>query len=161
MEKIIHPMKKLSLIVVGLVVACLGLAAAELSDVSFVLGPKKLKDGDMIVVEQVRATSPKLEGGDTVVVRGRYELKSEERAIIGLSLTQTVGNGSEQVVPAQWTEIKKGSGEFELSYQVKHIGALHLTFSTVPEKKSFGTVYFGTPQQLDRIRNMSLADFDK
>jgi len=141
--------------------ACLSLVAAELSDASFTVGPKKFKDGDTIEVQQVRATSPKLESGDTIVVSGKYVLKSEERAIISLSLTQTEGDGKERVVATQWTEVKKGSGEFKLSYDVKHVGALHLTFSSVPERKSFGTVYFGTSAQLERIQNMSLSDFDK
>lgn len=155
-------MKTLPLLLVSLFsTACLSLFAAELSDASFTVGPKKFRDGDTIDVQQVRATSPQLEGGDTVVVSGKYVLTSEKRAIIGLSLTQTEGDGKEQVVATQWTEVKMGSGEFKLSYDVKHVGALHLTFSSVPARKSFGTVYFGTPAQLERIRSMSLSDFDK
>jgi tRNA A-37 threonylcarbamoyl transferase component Bud32 len=136
-------------------------AAADLAEVPFVLGPQKFADGDAIVIQQVRSTSPKLDIGDKVVVRGRYQLKSRDRAMVGMSLTQIGGDGyPESVLPAQWTEIRTGSGVFELSYEVKHAGALHLAFSSISEGKSFGTVYFGTPPQMARVANMSIVDFE-
>ncbi len=154
-------MKTLLWLVLGLTItACLGAAGPELSDVSFVLGSKKFKDGDAIFIHQVRATSPKLEIGDTVVVRGRFDLQSKEKATLALYLTQTEGDGEERVSPTQRMEIKKGTGAFELVYEIKHTGALHLTFYSIPDGKPFGGVYFGTWSQMEKIKGWTLSDYE-
>src|ERR1700712_2583036 len=85
--------------------ACLSLAAAELSNTSFVVGQTKFKPGDSITIQQVLATSPNFAVGDKVVVRGQYQLKSKEKAKLALFLTQIGDHGKELVSPAQVTKI--------------------------------------------------------
>ncbi len=48
--------------------------------VSPVLGPKLFRDGDVIEITDVTATSPRLEQGDTVTVKGRVRLDSCQQA---------------------------------------------------------------------------------
>ena len=132
-------MKTLPRLVFGLLLtACLGFARAELADAPFVLGPRKFREGDDILLQQVRATSPKLEIGSQIVVRGRYDLQSKEKATLALFLTQTAGDGKESISPTQTMEVKQGTGEFELSYAVKHAGVLHVTFHGFPDGKPWG-----------------------
>src|SRR3954469_9759156 len=146
-------MKKLSLALL-FVTACLNGEVPQLSQVSVNLGLQTFADGDSIVVRKVLATSPRMDVGDTVVVRGRYVLQSQESANVGLSLTQTQDFEPTKISPAANTKAERGTGDFELTFQVVHVGCLHVTFSN-PEKKSFGTVYFGTAEQLERVRGYS------
>jgi hypothetical protein len=120
-----------------------------------VLGPKAFHDGDVIEITDVRATSPKLEPGDSVTVRGRVRLASQDEAQLGLYLTQTEGNGQEETDQPQTVQVKRGLGEFELKATIKHRGVLHLT---VYDKsgRPFGGVYFGTAAQMKRIEAWSL-----
>jgi hypothetical protein len=148
-------MKKRSLLVVALEVTTFCRAAApQFSPVSFALGLQKFADGDSIVIREVLASSPSMDVGDTVVVRGEYILQSQDRANLGLSLTQTESHEPTKVVPAGNTLVKNGHGGFELTCEVRQVGCLHITFSSLPERKSFGTVYFGTAEQLFRVRDM-------
>jgi beta-lactamase regulating signal transducer with metallopeptidase domain len=133
----------------------------ELSATPFVLGRRKFEAGDAISIEQVLATSPKFEIGDHVVVRGRYHLASEAKATLALFMTTTDGNGKENISPSQRTEVKKGSGAFELSYDVQHTGALHVTFYGIPDGKSFGGQYFGTEPQMTEIQDRPIFDYAK
>lgn len=156
-------MKTLIRLIIGFsLVACIGFAAvAELSNVSFVFGQKKFKDGDGIIIQQVLATSPKFAVGDKVVVRGLYQLKSKEKATLALFLTQTGGDGRDVVSPSQTLEVKEGSGPFELVYTVAHPGALHVTFYSIPNGMPFGGVYFGTEAQMKSVANMPLSDYGR
>lgn len=129
-------------------------APPPLSAVPIQLGLQQFTDGDSIVIREVLATSPRMDVGDTIIVRGRYKLQSTNGAILGLSLTQTEKSEPTTFSPAANTEVQQGSGDFELRSEVKEVGCLHLTFSRLPGRKSVGTVYFGTAEQLARVRNM-------
>jgi hypothetical protein len=106
----------------------------------------------------VRATSPILAVGDKVTVQGRYALQSEERANLYLYLTTSDAVGAEPDFATQKTEITKGFGSFELAELLRHPGHLHLSFYRIPDGKRFGTVYFGTAQQMKEISNWKLDD---
>jgi hypothetical protein len=134
----------------------LGLGGEELSNVPFALGPTHFKDGDGIVIQQVLATSTNLAVGDKIVVRGRYDLKTQAKATLSLYLTSNAGAG-EPNVPTQSTEIRAGSGEFELSRVVKHPGYLHLSFYRISGGTDFGCVYFGTEPQMSKIRHWNIS----
>jgi hypothetical protein len=151
-----------------------GLAGAGLSEAPFVLGPKKFKVGDAIVIQQVLATSPNLTTGDRVVVRGRYVLASKEKATLSLYLSQTnektelplllgqtEGDGLERVSPKQTMKVERGFGEFELAAEVKHVGALHLTFYGGVDGKPFGGVYFGSKPQMTAIEGWTFSDYEQ
>lgn len=80
--------------------------------------------------------------GDTVVVRGRYQLKSRSAANLGLSLTTRGPSGPTPVSPKARQRVDEGSGTFELEYVVRQEGDLHVTFYPATNGSSFGGVYF-------------------
>ncbi len=123
----------------------------------FELGPKHFRDGDLIEIEEVRAASPLLAVGDKVTVRGRYVLNSEERARLCLYLTSAAA-AAEPDFPNQTAVVTKGSGSFGLAEVLRHPGHLHLSFYRMPDGKRFGTVYFGTAQQMKGISDWKLND---
>src|SRR5579859_2662263 len=144
-------MKTAKMLVLSLAaLAALGFGGEELSNVPFVFGPAHFEGGDQIVIQDVLATSTNLTAGDRVVVRGRYELKSHQKAKLCLYLTsRSAGDGSD--VPTRSKEITSGSGEFELSEPVRHPGYLHLSFYRITGGTDFGCIYFGTESQMSRI----------
>jgi hypothetical protein len=115
------------------------------------LGPKAFRDGDVIQITDVTATSPRLEQGDTVTVKGRVRLDSTDRASLDLYLTQTAGDGVEETDASQTAEVERGVSEFELTITIKHRGALHLTLYRSGDGKPIGGVYFGTGEQMEAI----------
>jgi hypothetical protein len=120
-----------------------------------VLGPKAFRDGDVIEITDVQATSPKLEQGDSLTVRGRVRLASHDQAQLALYLTQTEGDGREEVDPSQTIRVKRGRGDFELKATIKHRGFLHLTLYD-ESGQPFGGVYFGTAPQMKQIEKWSV-----
>ena len=122
-----------------------------------VLGPKAFRDGGVIEILDVRATSSKLEQGDSLTVRGRFRLESHEDAQLSLYLTQTEGDGKEEVDPAQTVRVAKGRGEFELKITIKHRGALHVTYYDRKSGKPFGGVYFGTREQMKQVEKWDVG----
>jgi hypothetical protein len=93
-----------------------------------------------------------MEIGDRVLVRGRYTLSSQPQAKLGLSLTRTQSKVEVPILPGANKLVSRGSGEFELVYDVTQIGCLRAGFSNLKGGKSFGTVFFGTPEQLARVK---------
>ncbi len=141
--------------VIGLLLCAPLLAAPPVQlSVPTVLGPKAFRDGDVVEITDVRATSPKLEPGDMLTVRGRVRLASQEEARLCLYLTQTEGDGWEEIDPPQEVRVKRGLSDFELKVTIKHRGALHLTL--YDEGKAFGGVYFGTSAQMKQIEGWSV-----
>jgi hypothetical protein len=122
---------------------------------STVLGPKAFRDGDVIEITDVQATSPKLEQGDSVTVRGRVRLASQDQAQLSLYLTQTEGNGTEESDPSQTIQVQRGLRDFELKATIKHRGVLHLTLYG-ESGQPFGGVYFGTAPQMKQIETWSV-----
>ena len=120
------------------------------------LGPKLFRDGDVIEITDVTATSRNLEQGDSVTVKGRARLSSCDSADLCLFLTQTVGNGSEETDRCQTMKVKKGIQDFELKIMIKHQGVLHVTFYREADGRPFGGTYFGTPEQMKRVSTMDL-----
>jgi hypothetical protein len=136
---------------------CSSLVAAPPAQMSAptVLGPKAFRDGDVVEITDVRATSPKLEPGDSVTVRGRVRLASQDQARLCLYLTQTESGGSAETDPSQDVQVKRGLGQFELKVTIKHRGVLHLTLYG-GSGQPFGGVYFRTAAQMKRIQGWSL-----
>jgi hypothetical protein len=152
-------MKTMLGLVVGLLVGSqVGFAAEDVSTVAFELGPQHFRNGDSIVIEQVVAASPFLAVGDKVTVRGRYVLQSEDKAQLCLYLATSAAVGAEPIVPTQKTEIARGSGSFELAEVLKHPGHLHLSFYQVPSGTRFGSVYFGTAQQVEEMSSLKISN---
>lgn len=122
-----------------------------------VLGPKAFHDGDVIEILDVTATSPRLEPGDSVTVKGRVRLDSRDSAKLCLLLTQTEGDGLEETDASQTLSVSRGLQDFELKITIKHRGMLHLTLYDEDSGKSFGGTYFGTEGQMKSIADWDLS----
>jgi hypothetical protein len=141
-----------------LILTSTAIAGAPLQDsVSVKLGPKKYRDGDAIEISNVTATSPRLEQGDTVTVRGRVRLESRKMADLCLYLTQTEGNGLEETDPTQTTRVSTGLHDFVLKTTIKHRGVLHVTLYDPGAGKPIGGTYFGTAAQMKRVTNWDVS----
>jgi hypothetical protein len=127
-------------------------AAQPLSVVRVAVGPNEIPEGDSVTIVEVLSDSPTLEIGSRVLVRGRYTLGSRPRAKISLSQTRTESRGPVPILPGSRMEISKGSGEFELDYEVTQIGCMRVALNNLDSGPSFGTIYFGTPEQLARVK---------
>jgi len=139
-------------LVVALTFASVAAAAPPVQNsINVVLGPKAYRDGDVIEISEVTATSDRLEQGDSITVRGRVRLDSRESAKACLFLTQTQGDGWEEIDPGQSRAVSKGLTAFELKATIKHQGALHVTLYDSKTGKPLGGTYFGTPQQMSKI----------
>jgi hypothetical protein len=138
-----------------LLCSALGASPPAQTSAPTVLGPKAFRDGDVVEITDVRATSAKLEPGDSVTVHGRVRLASQDQARLCLYLTQTEGDGLEETDPPQEVQLKRGLGQFELKATIKHRGVLHLTLYD-GSGRPFGGVYFGTAVQMKRIEGWSL-----
>ncbi len=122
-------------------------AGTELAPIPFSVGKQEFKAGDTIVIDQVLATSPQLESGSKVTVRGHYQLASTPQAKLGLFVTHRAPAGSDPVAPAQIQPIDHASGTFELSCEITYAGDLHVSFYPVARGAAFGGVYIGaTPK---------------
>ena len=142
---------------VSLMLVSTALAAPPAQEsVQVTLGPKAFRDGDVIEITDVAATSGKLEQGDTVTVRGRVRLDSRQAAKLCLFLTQTQGDGLEETDATQTTDVGSGLANFELKTTIKHQGYLHVTFYDSVSGKPFGGVYFGTATQMSRIADWKI-----
>jgi hypothetical protein len=144
------------LLVAVLGVVALGAAPGQRS-VEVVLGPKAFRDGDVIEITDVTATSARLEQGDSVTVRGRVRLDSRKAATLSLYLTQTEGDGLEETDASQLKDISSGLTTFELKTTIKHRGALHLSLYDAQSGKGFGGVYFGTAEQMQKIAGWNVG----
>lgn len=138
-----------------LVATSIALSAAEPSKVDFIVSPQKSRNGDLIFIEEVLASSPKFAPGEKVTVRGRYEVKSVDEAKLCLFLAQSVGSTNQPMSRSQAIEIKKGSGKFELSEQIKHSGAFHVSLYR-PDGTAIATVYFGKKAQVEKASRRKL-----
>ena len=151
-------MSKAILFTLAMAVNAIGAPPTQES-VSVVLGPKAYRDGDVIEITEVTATSQNLEQGDSVTVRGRVRLDSRDSAQLCLFVTQTEGDGREETDRGQVTAVDRGIKDFELRTTIKHRGALHVTFYDLQTGKPFGGVYFGTKQQMARISDWSVQHY--
>ncbi len=86
--------------------------------VPFFTTQSKFAGGDFITIQEVLATSPYLQPGDTVLVRGQYTLQSSAQALLMISLTANAPGFRESVAPNSRKDIVAGSGTFELAYAV-------------------------------------------
>ncbi len=69
-----------------------------------------------------------------------------------MSQTRTESRASVPILPGSGKEISRGSGEFELVYEVTEIGCMRVALNNLDRGPSFGTIYFGTPEQLARVK---------
>jgi hypothetical protein len=148
-----NPMKmypKIGLLVLFAVTTAF--AARALLPVAVAVGPSEFPEGDSVTIVEVLSDSSGLAIGSRVLVRGRYTLATQAQARIGLSLTRTESRALVPILPGSGMQISKGAGEFELVYEVTQIGCMRVALNNLTGGPSFGTVYFGTPEQLARVK---------
>ena len=124
------------------------------------LGTKSFNEGDVVSITEVKSTSDKIEIGDTVTIKGRYRLDSVETANLLLSVTRTKTDKAVETDKSQIMKATKGWHEFEMSVIIKHTGLLHMTFYS-DAGKPFGGVYFGTADQTNDLKKISVAHYNK
>jgi hypothetical protein len=129
--------------------------------VTTTLGPKAYREGDVVEITGVTATSPHLEQGDSVTVRGRVRLQSHPTADLSLYLTQTEGNGNEETDPAQVVRVSAGLHDFVLKTTIRHRGVLHVTLYDPGTGKPIGGTYFGTADQMKKIAKWDVSHYLK
>ena len=115
------------------------------SSVAFGTSKAQFAAGDSITILQVLSTSPQIQPGDTVLVRGTYTLQSAPSATLLLSLTANAPGFVESTSPSSRTTVNAGSGTFELAFVIQQPGALHVTFYPSGGGSFFGGVYFAPP----------------
>jgi hypothetical protein len=123
------------------------------------LGPKAFRDGDLIQIEEVRSTSPHLEQGDTITVKGRYRLDSQDEANLQLHVTQMQGDGTEEIEARQTVKVSRGFKPFEVTITVKHKGYLHLTFYDAQSGNPLGGTYFGSAKQMSQAAEIPVSHY--
>jgi hypothetical protein len=150
--------KSAILLTLALATQLLG-APPQQESVSVVLGPKAYRDGDAIEITDITCTSANLEQGDSVTVRGRVRLDSQQSANLCLFLTQTESSGHSEIDAGQLKNVTRGITSFELSILVKHRGALHVTLYDATTGKPFGGTYFGTANQMKQLGTSSVQHY--
>lgn len=121
------------------------ISTAGLSSVPFATSRASFATGDAITITEVLASSPRIEAGDTVVVRGTYTLQSRPQAMLAISLTTNAPGVSTPIAAQSRKNVDAGTGTFELAYEIKQPGSLHVTFYPATSGSSFGGVYFAAP----------------
>lgn len=121
------------------------ISTAGLSSVPFATSRASFATGDAITITEVLASSPRIEAGDTLVVRGTYTLQSRAAAMLAVSLTTNVPGVSAPIAAQSRKTVDSGTGTFELAYEIKQPGSLHVTFYPATSGSSFGGVYFAAP----------------
>jgi hypothetical protein len=75
--------------------------------------------------------------GDRMIIRGTYTLVSRDKARLSIVLSQPKGKAAPTYFPLPSVEIQKGSGKFELTYDLTREGFLSLAYFSIPEGKRF------------------------
>ena len=132
------------------------LKSAAVKAVPFVTYDNTLSNGDSVTIESVEATSPRMEKGDIIVVRGSYTLQSHDRAALNLFVT----GGSSRAFPEQQSLISKGTGKFELRCGMEYSGSPHVTLYPASGGPSFGGVYFSSPDKKDKTSHRAQTPKD-
>ena len=130
------------------------IAAEFPSAVPFELGEGEFLPGDSITIQRVSGTSPTIRTGETYCVEGTYVLASNEKAHLALYATAQSAVPTPDD-PGQSTHIEKGTGTFRLVKTMREEGYLHISFYSVPAGSSFGGIYFGQGEWVNRNKGWS------
>lgn len=133
-----------------------GATRAETTAPAFEIGQSSFPFGDSIHIVSVQRDA------DFITVHGDYELVSQPKASLALFIT-THDDRKTKVDPRQHLEVEKGKGTFTLVHPAPVPGMPHVTFYSLSTKgqpgKSFGGVYFGTKEEAESSKRMSLSQY--
>ena len=116
-----------------------------------VIGPAFFRDGDSIRIDEVECNSPHFAAGDRVIVRGWYDLTSEDGAVLGMFVTPDGMSFQSRLTHRQIMKIPRGVGPYEFAMEVPASGALYVSFFPRHGGHAFGRVYFGPKSQMDWV----------
>lgn len=71
----------------------------------------------------------------------------------------TVTSPAEPDAPQQSIVVKKGSGEFELSCEIREGGAQHITLYDQQDHRPIGGIYFGTAKKMAEFGDLMFSDY--
>jgi hypothetical protein len=112
----------------------------------FVTSRAQFATGDSITIQQVLSSTPRMEPGETIIVRGQYVLQSRAQSSLVLDLSPHAPGAIEPVAPAARKEIAAGSGSFELSYVIKQPGVMRVGFYFAGSATPFGEISLAPPR---------------
>ncbi len=124
---------------------------------NFAIGPHAFPDGDKIEIQEVHSKLGTFERGDTVTVKGTYTLASRQNATLLFSVTQDAAKPQRRCFIRR--PARAGTVPFELKLPVAADGHLHVGFYDVQTGGCFGTVYFGTYAQMQKISHWNVEEW--
>jgi hypothetical protein len=113
-------------------------SSAPLHAIKFEVRRAAFAPGDDVQVDAVLSERDDITEGGSYVVRGRYTLRSRERAHLALFST----SGESAVTPAR-VVVEAGSGAFEFRVVVRRAGYLRVSFYPTDGGDGFGSATFG------------------
>lgn len=134
-----------SFLVLAALAAC---ASAPSQPTAFELGASEFRDGDELVIEDVRSSTGSFSAGSEVTIRGRYRLASRDAGVLYFGTTVQEGASAGPAQPKSAFDVVRGAGEFEFVHRVTTPGHLHLTFYDAVFGQPFGGQYFGKGESL-------------
>jgi hypothetical protein len=124
-----------------------GVASRFKYKVPFEIGATDFKDDARIEILEVWGTKPKIEIGGQYIVRGKYVLPSQDGKLYFHATATGTGPGWDGTgvdMDLQFTDVRKGEGEFTLLHGLGGPGAFHLTLTPTDKYMALADVYFGT-----------------
>lgn len=110
-------------------------------------GDTEFREGDRIVIREIRGTASTFELGGTYRIQGHYSLASADRATLLASITAASNSGPAGAQDEAHVSVARGAGEFVLEFKIETAGYPHVTFYG-PDGHPFGGVYFGSGEWL-------------
>jgi Flp pilus assembly protein TadD/HEAT repeat protein/predicted Ser/Thr protein kinase len=123
-----------------------GLPSSSLGTNNFFIGQSFFPKDDSITITKIERT------GLFLKINGRYDLKSEDMATLGIYITSSNYTANTKGA-LQEIKIKKGSGDFELVYPHPIPGLPHITMYS-RYGQPFAALYFGTREEADEESKM-------
>jgi hypothetical protein len=118
---------------------------------AFELGAAEFHGGDAITITELRCDRSAIEADATCRVKGRYVLKSKDRATLLFSVTES---GAAKPTPTEaraMVKLARGEGSFTLVHKLPK-GYPHLTFYDPSGHPVSGT-YFGHGDSLLKVKS--------
>jgi RNA polymerase sigma factor (sigma-70 family) len=118
--------------------------------VPFEIGYTEFKEGGHIEITEVLGTQPRIRIGGQYLVRGKYRLPSHDRGKLYFWQTATEAQyASGPNLDLQYTDARKGQGEFSLLHAMQGAGYFHLCL-LAEDGTTVANVYFGTDDNVLR-----------
>jgi RNA polymerase sigma factor (sigma-70 family) len=130
-----------------------GVASRFTYKVPFEIGATDFKDDARIEILEVWGTKPKIAIGGQYIVRGKYVLPSQDGKLYFHATATGTGPGWDGTgvdMDLQFTDVRKGEGEFTLLHGLGGPGAFHLTLTPTDKYTALADVYFGTGDNVYR-----------